>query len=212
MGNTERIALFDRWAQTYDQSVQMADAFPFAGYETILNEITRRAEAQPTMQVLDIGIGTGNLAKRLVGSGCTLWGVDFSAEMLAKARATLPQAKLVQADILKEWPDELQRPFDRIVSAYVFHEFDLAHKIALLQKIMQHYCAPCGCVIIGDIAFPTAEIHAQARQYWDKSWDDDEYYWTADETLSACQQVGLQAHYTQLSACGGVFTIRPQDS
>ena len=37
---------FDRWAAAYDQDVH-SDAFPFTGYNALLDEIVRRADARP---------------------------------------------------------------------------------------------------------------------------------------------------------------------
>ena len=122
MDQQDRARFFDHWAGHYDQSIQGDGDFPFNGYEQILDEVTRAAHTQPGMCVLDLGIGTGNLAVRFANLGCRLWGIDFSAEMLGKAIEKLPQAVLVQADLLSDWPTELDRRFDRIVSAYVLHK------------------------------------------------------------------------------------------
>ncbi len=208
MSQTDRTQLFDRWAQTYDAAVPSADGdFPFDGYEQILDEVVRLAGVQPSMRILDLGIGTGNLAARFLQRGCAVWGADFSAEMLAQARAKLPHVHLVQADLLGEWPAELQLPFDRVVSAYVLHEFDLAAKISLLRRVASHHLAAGGCILVADIAFPTALAREEAAQRWADSWDQDETYWAADETIAACAEAGLQATYKQVSSCGGVFTF-----
>jgi ubiquinone/menaquinone biosynthesis C-methylase UbiE len=124
MNPSDRAPLFDNWARTYDASIASSSgSFPFDGYEQILDEVVRLAEVESRMQILDLGIGTGNLAARFVRQGCAVWGVDFSAGMLAEARARLPEVRLVQADLLGEWPPELHQPFDRVVCAYVFPEF-----------------------------------------------------------------------------------------
>ena len=128
MGQQHRIALFDGWPEQYDQFTQEDGAFPFDGYENVLDEIARVARAQSGMKNLDLGIGTWNLAAWFVGPGCAIWGIDFSAKMLAKARERPPQAILVQAGLLNAWPVELDHRFDRIVSAYVLHELDLPIK------------------------------------------------------------------------------------
>ncbi|MBE2197483.1 MAG: class I SAM-dependent methyltransferase [Anaerolinea sp.] len=127
--------------------------------------------------------------------------------MLAQARDRRPQLNLVQADLLAAWPDAIQPPFDRIVSAYVLHEFDLPTKIRLLQRAAQHYLAPDGFIVIADIAFPTTAIRAAAAQHWAELWDDEEFYWAADEDIAACARVGLQATYQQISRCAGVFKV-----
>lgn len=213
MSETERTQLFDRWAETYDSVVASADGdFPFDGYEQVLDEVVRLAGVKPSTRILDLGIGTGNLAARFVQRGCAVWGTDFSAEMLAQTRAKLPHVHLVQANLLGEWPAELQLPFDRVVTAYVLHEFDLATKVSLLRRVASHHLAAGGCILVADIAFPTALAREAAAQRWADQWDQDESYWAADETIAACEEAGLQATYKQVSSCGGVFTFaaRPQ--
>jgi len=208
MSQTNRAQLFDRWAENYDTAITSVDGdFPFDGYEQVLDEVVRLAGVQPSMRILDLGIGTGNLAARFLQSGCAVWGADFSAEMLAQARAKLPHVHLVQADLLGEWPAELQLPFDRVVSAYVLHEFDLAAKISLLRRVASHHLAAGGCILVADIAFSTALAREEAAQRWADEWDEEEYYWAADETIAACEKAGLQATYKQVSSCGGVFTF-----
>jgi len=208
MNEQNRIQLFNDWAADYDLSVASTDhPFPFDGYERVLDEIVRQAVVQSSMLVLDLGVGTGNLAERFVALGCTVWGIDFSPAMLAEARAKLPQASFVQADLLGSWPATLNRRFDRVVSAYVLHEFDLATKVILLQRLAAHNLFTGGRIVVGDTAFPTALAREQAHAQWTGRWDEDEHYWAADETIRACEEGGLRTVYTQVSSCGGVFVI-----
>ena len=204
----ERRTLFDRWASTYDASVRDAD-FPFLGYDHVLDTLVRCAEVTPGMAVLDLGTGTGALAERLSDTrDVDLWGVDFSEEMLARARTRIPSAHFVQVDLLAScWPADLARRFDRIVSGYVFHEFDLAAKLSLLQRLADGYLAPEGRIVIGDIAFPTVETRAAAQQRWEAWWDEDEAYWAAGEVIAPLSTLGLDVTYVQVSACAGVFTL-----
>jgi ubiquinone/menaquinone biosynthesis C-methylase UbiE len=65
----EHAALFDHWAKEYDSAVSDGQ-FPFTSYATILDEVVRLAEVSSSMRVLDLGIGTGNLAGRFVQKGC----------------------------------------------------------------------------------------------------------------------------------------------
>ena len=205
--NQHRARLFDAWAEIYDQFMQDDGSFPFDGYERVLDAVAQAAGAREGMSVLDLGIGTGNLASRFSALDCDLWGVDFSAKMLAKAGEKLPQVRLVQVDLLADWPPELDRRFDRIVSAYVMHHFDLATKAGLLQRLAARHLEAGGRIVVGDIAYPTSEARDQAHIKWAHSWDEDEYYWAADETADACQRAGLQVRYEQISSCGGVFVV-----
>lgn len=161
------------------------------------------------MSLLDLGVGTGNLASRFAKLNCDLWGIDFSAGMLAKARERLPHARLVQADLLGEWPEELDRRFDRIVSAYVFHEFPLETKTRLIHRLARGHLADGGYIVIGDIAFETGADRAAAYERWKERWDEEEYYWAADEATDTLQPLGLKVTYQQISICGGVFVIKP---
>jgi cyclopropane fatty-acyl-phospholipid synthase-like methyltransferase len=125
--------------------------------------------------------------------------------MLSQTQAKLPQARLVQANLLSDWTKELQPPFDRVVSAYVFHEFDLETKIQLLQQISLHCLSTNGFILVADIAFPNVDIRTAAFQHW--QWDEDEYHWAADEAIAACEKIGMQVAYEQISSCGGIFTF-----
>ncbi len=208
MHDSERELLFDEWAEHYDESVnEWSRGFPFEGYEAVLDEIARLAHPKPGLSVLDVGIGTGRLAERFVNAGCEVWGMDFSSRMLAKVHEKLPQVELVKADLLGHWPLPSDRRFDRIVSAYVFHEFDLESKTRLISTLAGHHLVEHGRMVIGDVSFPSEYVRDQASEKWAEIWDKDESYWAADEAREALHRVGLEAYYHQVSICGGVYVI-----
>lgn len=198
---------FDRVAQSYDALVSSAEDFPFAGYDEVLDEAVRRAEACSGMSVLDLGIGTGGLAQRFDSFGCNIWGVDFSAKMLEEAKGKLPRAVLRQADIMADWPTEFQRRFDRVVSSYALHHFTLAEKCGLLKRISERFLKQEGRIVVADVSFPTGIERRKAHEALGKEWEDNEYYWACDETTSALANVGLHLQYTQVSVYGGVYDI-----
>jgi putative AdoMet-dependent methyltransferase len=196
---------FDDWAETYDRSVAI-DQFPFYGYDSLLDKAVALADAKPGLSILDLGTGTGNLALRFAGLGCNLWCTDFSAPMLEKARQKLPAARLVLHDLRGKWPSELNRPFDRIVSAYVFHHFELDEKVRILGNLLPHL-APGGRMIIGDIAFPDVAALEEVKIAAGEEWED-EFYWIVDKALAALQKFNLKVEYVQVSSCGGIFTLQ----
>ncbi len=159
------------------------------------------------MSVLDLGTGTGNLAAIFAETGCELWCSDYSAEMLVRARAKLPGAHFVQADLRAAWPAELDRRFDRIVSAYVFHHFPLPQKVALLVELTSQRLLPGGRIVIADISFENAASREMIKRKVGEDWDDEEW-WLADEALSALEQAGLLAAYRQVSSCAGVYCLK----
>ncbi|MFW9794805.1 MAG: hypothetical protein ACFFEE_10910 [Candidatus Thorarchaeota archaeon] len=71
--------LFDAWAADYDFFIKVgSDSFPFRGYDDVLNRIVELADPKPDSRILDVGIGTGNLALRFVQLGCDVWGMASS--------------------------------------------------------------------------------------------------------------------------------------
>jgi putative AdoMet-dependent methyltransferase len=207
MTDESRVRLFNEWAACYDDAVTDAADFPFMGYARVLHTMLDRADVQPGMTALDIGTGTGNVAARLMAAGAVTTGVDFSAEMLAKAREKVPGVTFVQADLLGGWPDALHRRFDRITAAYVIHEFDAPTKAAFLARLAADHLTPGGRIVVGDIAFPSVAIREQAYARWREAWDESEYYWAADVDGDRLRAAGLCVAYEQISACAGVFVI-----
>ena len=204
--NRERRALFDRWANGYDEAVRSCEGFPFAGYEAVLDEIARRANPKPGQRILDLGIGKGTLAHRFELSGCEVWGIDFSADMLANAETRCPTAHTLQGDLLATWPSGLPHQFNRIVSGYVFHEFTLAGKHLPIERSLRR-SAVGGRLVIGDIVFTTARARSEAREKWENVWDSDEHSWAWDETRSLLTSPEWTSHYTQVSECDGVLCV-----
>lgn len=208
MISSGRQQLFDRWSRDYDAWVLRADAgFPFEGYEHVLKTVLDRAEVRSGMTVLDLGTGTGNVASGFLDAGCAVWGTDFSAEMMAQTQRKYPDLHVVHQDLLGEWPEALNRPFDRVVSAYVFHEFDLETKVRLLRRIFEQALAPDGCVLVADVSFPTERHREEAHQRWKEQWDEEESYWAADETLEAVRSEGWTMDYEQVAPFSGLYVF-----
>src|ERR1700741_4932230 len=52
-------------------------------------------------RVLELGCGTGSVTAEMVRRGAVVTGVDFSPDMLRRARGRAPTAEFVQANILE---------------------------------------------------------------------------------------------------------------
>jgi putative AdoMet-dependent methyltransferase len=156
--------------------------------------------------VLDLGVGTGNLAARFATLGCQLWVTDYSSSMLNVARRKLPEARLVQHDLRHAWPPELDRRFDRIVSSYALHHFELETKVQLMEQLVRRYVARDGWVTIGDLSFASARSMDEFAVSIGDAWEV-EPYWLADEAEAALKQAGLRSSYRQVSPCAGVYKI-----
>src|SRR6188508_571388 len=89
-----------------------------------LQEQTAAAARDVTAQtILELGIGTGETAKRVLAShpGARYTALDSSEEMLERARSVMPQADLRLARLEDALPEG---PFDLVVSALAVHHLD----------------------------------------------------------------------------------------
>ena len=74
------------------------------------------------------------------------------------------------------------------------------------------YLVPGAFILIADIAFLSVAIReATIQRIYGDAWDDDEWYWAADEAIAACEAAGLHATYRQMSLYGGVFMIKTSE-
>lgn len=198
---------FDVWADGYDESVRLADendAYPFAGYATILKEIYGRVCASGAKAVLDIGFGTGTLAGQLYQQGCDVFGQDFSSRMIQLAQGKMPRAKLYQGDFSLGLVQELkQQRYDAIIATYALHHLTDEQKVAFLQELLP-LLQDNGCIYVGDVAFATRAQLEQCKAQAGDDWDASEIYFVYDELKQAFPQL----QFEPVSHCAGLLTLK----
>lgn len=62
---------FDGWSKSYDESIKQQEQYPFAGYDEIVLEVVNQTVGP---NILDIGIGSGNISKHLYDLGYKVTG------------------------------------------------------------------------------------------------------------------------------------------
>jgi putative AdoMet-dependent methyltransferase len=200
---------FDLWANEYDQTVRVSEEsnlYPFAGYKEILNTIFNEVMQNEKSRVLDIGFGTGVLTSKLYENGHQIDGIDFSGEMIAIAQPKMRQANLIEWDISNGLPNEvLYEKYNTIVSTYTLHHLTDESKITFIQQLLP-LLNDDGKIFIGDIAFLTREELEKCKKESAGYWDDDEFYFVADEIHSALEDV-CTCEFHSISHCGGVLII-----
>lgn len=198
---------FDVWADGYDESVRLADesdAYPFAGYATILKEIYGRVCASGAKAVLDIGFGTGTLAGQLYQQGCDVFGQDFSSRMIQLAQGKMPRAKLYQGDFSLGLVQELkQQRYDAIIATYALHHLTDEQKAAFFQELLP-LLQDNGCIYVGDVAFATRAQLEQCKAQAGDDWDASEIYFVYDELKQAFPQL----RFEPMSHCAGLLTLK----
>lgn len=198
---------FDVWADGYDESVRLADesdAYPFAGYATILKEIYGRVCASGAKAVLDIGFGTGTLAGQLYQQGCDVFGQDFSSRMIQLAQEKMPRAQLYQGDFSLGLVQELkQQRYDAIIATYALHHLTDEQKAAFFQELLP-LLQDNGCIYVGDVAFATRAQLEQCKAQAGDDWDASEIYFVYDELKQAFPQL----RFEPVSHCAGLLTLK----
>lgn len=147
---------FDLWADGYDKSVGLSDeenTYPFAGYRDVLNAIYKEVLESDSNTVLDIGFGTGTLTTALYEKGLTVFGQDFSEEMIKIAKEKMPKAKLFAGDFTKGLVESLmENKYDVIIATYSLHHLTDDEKIHFIKSLI-NLLNPGGKILIGDVAF-----------------------------------------------------------
>lgn len=200
---------FNLWAEDYDQTVQLIEEnnqYPFAGYKQILNLIFNEIMQTPASKVLDIGFGTGVLTSKLYNEGHSIDGIDFSSEMIAIAQAKMPEANLIEYDIINGLPPQFKdKQYDAIVSTYALHHLDDSKKVSFITELLP-LLKENGLLFIGDIAFQNSAALNACRQENSHQWDEDEFYFAFDE-LKATLTNHCTLEFHPISHCGGIIVI-----
>lgn len=198
---------FDLWADGYDQSVQLSEAsdrYPFAGYREVLSTVYRAVKENAGNKVLDIGFGTAVLTQRLYRDGYDIYGIDFSEKMNAIAKEKMPNAHLYQCDFTAGLPAVLQNEmFDAITCTYAIHHLRTEQKTLFLKELLAHLNEN-GQILIGDVAFETAEELTKCRTKYQEHWDSDEIYMVEEDFRELFPNI----LFNPITSCSGVFTLK----
>ena len=108
-----------------------------------------RADLPPGARVLDIGSGTGRpVAAELAAAGHRVTGIDVSAEMVRIARAQVPGASFVQADV-RDWETE-PGSWDGVCAFFAFLQMPRADTERVLSRIAD-WLVPGGRLALGTV-------------------------------------------------------------
>jgi SAM-dependent methyltransferase len=102
-------------------------------------ELKRYAIGLPGQRVVDLGTGTGTIARQLAAAGCEVTGVDISENMLAQAKALDAQAGLcVEYKLCPAEDTGLSSDrFDVVIAGQCWHWFDRARTAAEAWRLLR---------------------------------------------------------------------------
>lgn len=151
--------MFDRIAPVYD----LMNRVMTAGLDRTWRRRAVEAVVTPGAAVLDVCCGTGDLAVAAEGAGGVVTGLDFSAEMLERARRKSSAVIWVQGDALAlPFPDA---SFDAATVGFgIRNVADLERGLAELRRILR----PGGRLAILEITQPRGLLRPFFTLWFDR--------------------------------------------
>jgi tRNA (cmo5U34)-methyltransferase len=123
-------------------------------YDELQGRVVEATSGRPVGTVLELGVGTGETARRLLAlhPAATLVGIDANEAMLSAAREALPadRVTLRLARLEDPLPDDM---FDLVVSVLAVHHLRADGKAALFRRVAGALGAG-GRFVLGDVVVP----------------------------------------------------------
>ena len=151
--------------RSYDQQIRTSIPFYDASLDLLVDVLLR--SGRPPKRILDLGVGTGNLAARLLAAfpGAHLTGIDLNPGFLRAAEKRLQphqsQVRLVEADVERF---DFEPGYDLVVSAFMFHHVPDGVKRTAYRGALS-CLAEGGC-------FVNADFVDSASPHWSRVFDD----------------------------------------
>lgn len=133
-------------------------------YLALQDNVARGTEGLAAGDVLELGIGTGETARRVLKRHPNAhWtAIDANEAMLERARETYPDAELSLGRLEDPLPSG---PFDLVVSSLVVHHLDTAAKQDLFRRVYD-VLRPGGAFLLGDVVVPEDPADAVIEIDW----------------------------------------------
>jgi putative AdoMet-dependent methyltransferase len=205
---------FNKWAKSYDKDVAASARdgnWMYQDYNRILDKVVEYCELfgykHPT--ILDIGIGTGELASRFLKNGLSVQGIDPSNEMRKICQQKFPEIKVDAGSFL-----DILLPaesIDIIVSSYAFHHLTAAEKDKAIIE-MKRVLKPHGRIVVADLMFKNMSSETRIKQSIRESGKsniieeiEDEYYGLFDDLKKSFRKEGFNFKGEQLTDFVWIF-------
>jgi SAM-dependent methyltransferase len=125
-------------------------------YDELIAEVARALghASRPVRTVVDLGIGTGALARACLdrAPGARVWGIDADPDMMAIARARLGSRSRRVTMTTGSFLDEALPSCDAMVASYSLHHIRTARAKLAFYRRCYRALRPGGVLINGDCA------------------------------------------------------------
>lgn len=202
---------FNDWAKTYDNDV-MEDKGQlkiYKNYNLILQsvyDLVNNAKLKNPM-ILEIGVGTGNLASKFLNNNCEIIGIDQSREMLLVAKQKYPELKVRLGEFLKIPYDN--NYFDIIISTYAFHHLNESEKVIAIEEMIR-VLKDDGIIVIGDLMFKSKADEKYILKELSKEQVEeieDEYYSYIDFLENEFKKYNKKLEYRKIDELNYIIKV-----
>lgn len=135
-------------------------------YDELIAEVARALghAARPVRTIVDLGIGTGALARACLESvpGARVWGIDADPDMMAIARTRLGRLSRRVTMTTGSFLEEALPRCDAIVASYALHHIRTSRAKLAFYRRCYDALRPGGVLINGDCA-PSSTTRGFAR-------------------------------------------------
>ena len=136
--------------------------FPSEQYEAVLDGVAERVAGRKPRRVLELGVGSGALTRRLLARmpGVTLVGVDLASGTVQRATAAVPAIELFQHDLTTLPLPPETAGCDVAAATFLLHELPDEQQLGLLAYLLGESLREGGACVVGDVCVPgIAESH-----------------------------------------------------
>jgi ubiquinone/menaquinone biosynthesis C-methylase UbiE len=192
----------------YDRRTAAEACIYYERYNDLLDLVVVRCQVRKGDRVLDIGTGTGELARRFaLNRGCRVVGLDPTAGMVDEACRKAGeedwgnvQFRVVDAPFLEiPYPDRI---FDAVASTQAFHHLPEGDKPAAVREMARVLCNG-GRLAIGDVVFHCQADLKVALARWPEELEEECFAYL-DTLQPMFRDAGLSIHAEQLSRANWV--------
>ncbi len=198
---------FNDWADKYNEDVTKSNlegTYPFSGYDEIQALIEAYCKDK-SLKILEMGVGTGEMTKKLYNQNHVVTGVDFSREMIQIAKKIMPNAEFIESDFFSSL--SLIKPnYDIIIFSYSIHHLRYDDQLLLLKKL-DKFLHKNGLIIIGDVMTSTKLEMQQLKKQYSPIWDDEEFY-PMEELYKDKMMEVYDISFHKVSHCSGVVILK----
>jgi ubiquinone/menaquinone biosynthesis C-methylase UbiE len=182
-------------------------------YDDLIAEVASALNqaARPVRTIVDLGIGTGALARACLeqAPGARVWGIDADADMMAIARMRLSRVSRRVTMTAGSFLDEALPSCDAIVASYALHHIRTARAKQAFYRRCYRALRPGGVLINGDCAPASTPRgfardldlwfthlgksfggRAQGRRVYE-SWAEEDTYFPLAEELHMLERAGF---------------------